>query len=182
MESSFPLVNYAGVELASRFPCMWPLAVSYWDPIETGGPLRYHAVGEMTPVERYFLNAVREDLTTAQPRLLLVLRPARDAAINGQRRLHYVQYFGRDPELAALLAQYRLVGRQGEYLFYERREAGAAGIDPPPSAAPGTQDVIRTELKDVRVAYLDRESVVGLVVFVACWVLLAVADRRIPAA
>ena len=181
MESSFPLVNYAGVELASRFPCMWPLAVSYWDPIETGGPLRYHAVGEMTPVERYFLNAVREDLTAAQPRLLLVLRPARDAAINGQRRLHYVQYLGRDPELAALLAQYRLAGRQGEYLLYERREAGAAGIDPPPSAAPGTQDVIRTELKDVRVAYLDRESVVGLVVFVACWVLLAVADRRIPA-
>src|SRR4029077_15530714 len=125
MESSFPLVNYAGVELASRFPCMWPLAVSYWDPIEAGGPLRYHAVGEMAPVERYFLNAVREDLTTAQPRLLLVLRPARDAAINGQRRLHYVQYFGRDPELAALLAQYRLAGRQGEYLLYERREAGA---------------------------------------------------------
>jgi len=182
MESSFPLVNYAGVELASRFPCMWPLAVSYWDPIEAGGPLRYHAVGEMAPVERYFLNAVREDLTTAQPKLLLVLRPARDDAVNGQRRLHYVQYFGRDPELAALLAQYRLADRQGEYLLYERRQVGAASADPPPSAAPGTQDVIRTGLKDVRLGRLDRESVVGLTLFAACWVLMAATDRRRSAA
>lgn len=182
LESSFPMVNYAGVGLASRFPSMWPLAVSYWDPIATGGALRYHAVGEMTPVEQYFLNAVREDLTAAQPRLLIVLRPARDAAMNGQRRLHYGQYFGRDPELAALLAQYGLAGRQGEYLLYERREAGAARIDPPPSAAPGTQDVFRTELKDVSLGHLDRESVVGLAVFVACWVLMAAGDRRRSAA
>ena len=180
MESAFPLVNYAGVELASRFPCMWPLAVSYWDPIQTGGPLEYHTVGEMGPVERYFLNAVREDLTTTQPRLLLVLRPARDAAMNGQRRLHYIRYFNRDPELAALLAQYRLAGRQGEYLLYERRDAGTASIDPPPSAAPGTQDVIRTELKDIRLSYLDREFVAGLAVFVACWVLMAATDGRRP--
>lgn len=178
IESSFPLANFAGVELASRFPSMWALAVSYWDPIETGGPLQYHTVGEMAPVERYFLNAVRADLTTAQPKLLLVLRPARDAAMNGQRRLHYVQYFGRDPELAALLAQYRLAGRKGEYLLYERREAGGAGSAPPLSPAPGTQDVIRTEPNDVRLGHLDRDSVVGLTVFVACWALMAARDRR----
>ena len=182
LESSFPVVNYAGVGLASRFPSMWPLAVSYWGPIETGGPLRYHAVGEMTPAERYFLSAVREDLTAAEPRLLLVLRPARDAGVNGQRRLHYVQYFGRDPELAALLAEYRLADRLGEYLLYERREAAAASADPPPSADPGTQDVIRTELKDVRLGSLDRESVVGLALFVACWVVIAAIDRRRSAA
>ena len=177
IESSFPLVNYAGVGLASRFPCMWPLPVSYWDAIETGGPLRYHTVGEMAPVERFFLNAVREDLTTMQPKLLLVLRPARDAAVNGQRRLHYIQYFDRDPELAALLAQYRLAGRQGEYLFYERGKAGATTSDAAPSAAPGTQDVIRTELKDVRLARLDSEFMAGLAVFVAWWLLMAATDR-----
>jgi hypothetical protein len=181
IESAFPLVNYAGVGLASRFPCMWLLAVSYWEQLKTGGRLQYHAFGEMTPVERYFLDAVREDLMTAQPRLLVVLRPARDAAVNGQRRLHYVQYFGRDPALAALLAEYRLTDRQGEYLLYERREAAAASADAP-SAAPGTQDVIRTEFKDVRLGRLDRESVVGLAVFAACWVLMAARDRRRSAA
>jgi len=178
MESSFPLVNYAGVGLASRFPSLWPLPVSYWDAIETGGPLQYHTVSEMAPVERYFLSAVRDDLTTDQPSLLVVLRPARDAAINGQRRLNYLQYFGRDPKLAALLAEYRLANRQGEYLLYERQETGAVRIDPPLSAAPGTQDVIKTELKDVRLGHLDRESVVGLAVFVACWLLLTARDRR----
>ncbi len=177
IESAFPLVNYAGVGLASRFPCMWLLAVSYWDQLKTGGRLQYHALGEMTPVERYFLNAVREDLTTAQPRLLVVLRPARDAAVNGQRRLHYIQYFGRDPVLAALLSEYRLTDRQGEYLLYERREAAPASADPP-STAPGTQDVIRTELKDVGLGRLDRESVIGLAVFAVCWVLMAARDRR----
>jgi hypothetical protein len=181
IESAFPLVNYAGVGLASRFPCMWLLAVSYWDQLKTGGRLQYHVFGEMTPVERYFLNAVREDLMTAQPRLLVVLRPARDAAVNGQRRLHYVQYFGRDPALAALLAEYRLTDRQGEYLLYERRETAAASSDPP-SAAPGTQDLIRTELKDVRLGRLDREAVVGLAVFAACWLLIAARDRRRSAA
>src|SRR4029077_3309721 len=124
--------------------------------------LQYHAVSEMAPLERYFLNAVREDLTTAQPGLLLVLRPARDAAINGQRRLHYLQYFGRDPKLAALLGQYRLADRQGEYLLYERQAPSVAWIDPLLAAAPGTQDVIRPELRDVRLGHLDRESVVGL--------------------
>jgi hypothetical protein len=161
---------------------MWPLAVSYWDPIETGGALRYHPVGEMAPVEHYFLKAVREDLATTQPKLLLVLRPARDAAVNGQRRLHYIQYFSRDPKLAALLAEYRLADRQGEYLLYERREVATASAEPPPSADPGTQDVIRTELKDVRLGGLDRESVVGLAVFVVCWVLLAAIERRRSAA
>jgi hypothetical protein len=107
-----------------------------------------------------------------------VLRPARDAAINGQRRLHYLQYFGRDPRLAALLAEYRLANRQGEYLLYERQEAGAVRIDPSLSAAPGTQDVIKTELKDVRLGRLDGESVVGLAVFVTCWVLMTARDRR----
>jgi hypothetical protein len=182
MESSFPLANYAGVGLASRFPCLWVLPVSYWDAIETGGPLQYHAVGEMAPVERYFLRAVREDLTTARPSLLIVLRPARDTAINGQRRLHYLQYFGRDSTLAALLAEFRLADRRGEYLLYERREAGAVAIDPPPSAAPGTQDVIKPELKDLHLGYLDRESVVGLAVFVAWWVAMAARDRRRSAA
>jgi hypothetical protein len=175
-------VNYAGVGLASRFPSMWPLAVSYWSAIDTGGPLQYHTISEMSPVERYFFSAVRQDLTTAQPRLLLVLRPARDVAMNGQRRLHYVQYFGRDPELAALLSEYRLADRLGEYLLYERREAGAASIGSSPSVALGAQDVNKTQLKDLRLEHVDREFVVGLGVFVACWVLMAASDRRRSAA
>ena len=177
-DSAFPLVNYAGVGLASRFPSFWVTAALYWDAIATGGPLRYRAVGEMVPAESYFLAAVREDLTAAQPKLLIVLRPGRDAAVNGQRRLNFVQFLDRDPQLAALLARYRLAARIGEYLLYERGETGPASNGPPPSAAPGTLDVGQTRLEDLRLASLDGEWLFGAAVFVAAWVASAIGDRR----
>jgi len=173
------LVNYAGVPLALRFPGLWPFAASYWDSLKSGGPLRYHAPTEMAPFEQYFFKAVRDDLLAAQPKLILMLRPARDAPMNGQRRLHYVQYFSQDPALGALLARYELVAQKGEYLMYERgeREGGRAG--PAPSAAPAVLDAQRgPELREIRLGQLDPESVGGLGVFVLCWTLMAVADRR----
>lgn len=176
--SAFPMVNSAGVRLASRFPHLWHLGAVYWDAIKGKPPLRYHSVAEMSPVERYFLNAVREDLTEGQPRLLIVLRPARDVPKNGLRRLHYVEYLDRDPELAAFLSDYRLAEREGEYLLYERGGRNVDGPGPPPSPAPGTQDIVRPKLKDVRLGQLDPESVIGLVVFAGWWVLLVVAERR----
>ena len=176
--SAFPLVNYAGVELASRFPSFWVAAALYWDAIATGGPLRYRPASEMASAERYFLDAVREDLTAAQPRLLIVLRPGRDAAVNGQRRLNFVRFLDRDPELAALLARYHLAARIGEYLLYERGEAGPAARGPPPSAVVGTLDVGRTRLADLRFGSLDGEWLFGVAVFVAAWVALAIRDRR----
>ena len=177
-ESAFPLVNLAHVNLASRFPGFWLLPATYWDAIVTGGPLRYHAVEEMAPAEHYFLNAVREDLIAAQPDLLLILRPARDAPMNRQRRVQYIRYFDRDPKLAALLGQYRFAGREGEYLLYERAEAGSASSGPPPSAAPGTLDVSRMQLADLRLSSLDPEFLTGLALLLVCWVSIAGLDRR----
>lgn len=171
-------MNLAHVNLASRFPGFWLLPATYWDAIVAGRPLQYHAVDEMAPAERYFLNAVREDLTAAQPHLLLMLRPARDAPMNRQRRLQYIQYFDRDPELAALLAQYRLAGREGEYLLYERAEASSASSGPPPSVAPGTLDVPRMRLADLRFGSLDPEFLTGSALFLVCWLSIAGLDRR----
>jgi len=176
--SAFPLVNYAGVDLASRFPHLWPLAATYWDAIDRGTPLRYHSAADMPPVERYFVKAVREDLLAAQPRLLIVLRPARDVPKNGLRRLHYVEYLERDPDLATFLSSYEFVEHQGEYLLYQRRPPDAPASGSAPSSAPGTQDVIRPELSEVRLGMLDPESLAGALVFGICWVLLAAADRR----
>jgi hypothetical protein len=179
IDSAFPLVNYAGVPLALRFPGLWPFAASYWDSLKSGGTLRYHALGEMPPFERYFFNAVRDDLLAAQPRLILMLRPARDAPMNGQRRLHYVQYFSRDPELGAFLRRYELVAQKGEYLMYERGESPANSVGPAPSVAPAVLDAQRApQLREIRLGHLDPESVAGLGVFVICWTLMAAADRR----
>ena len=179
IDSAFPLVNDANVSLALRFPALWPLVASYWDSLKSGGALRYHSVGEMPPFERFFFNAVRDDLIAAQPKLLVMLRPARDAPMNGLRRLHYVQYFGQDPELAAFLARYELVAQKGEYLLYERREDKVGSGGPAPSSAPATLDgPPMRQIREIRLRHLDPEFLVGLGVFVIFWVLAATADRR----
>jgi hypothetical protein len=173
---AFPLVNYAGVPLASRFPHLWLLPASYSDSLSQGGALVYHTPAEMQPPERYMWDAVREDLIGGQPGLILVLRPARDAARNGLRRLHYIQYFSRDPELAALFRQYQLVAEKGEYQIYQRGDGRRIG--PSPSVQPGTLDVQRTQLHEVRLQVLEPDFLIGLAVFAVVWVLLSFIDRR----
>jgi hypothetical protein len=176
--AAFPLVNYAGVRLASRFPHLWLLAVSYEDSLDAGGTLAYRKPGEMQPPEKYLWDAVRQDLTEAQPNVFLVLRPARDAARNGLRRLQYIQYFGRDPELGALFRRYQLVAEKGEYDVYQRVADGAKRIGPTPSVAPGTLDVLRPQLREVRIQILDPGFLAGMLVFAAVWALSLVVDRR----
>ena len=185
--AAFPLVNYAGVPLASRFPHLWLLPVAYWDSLESGGALVYRAPAQMEAPERYLWQAVRQDLLLAQPELLIVLRPARDVARNGLRRLHYIQYFGRDPDLATLFQRYQLVAEKGEFLVYERIREGGRRTGPAPSAAPGERDVARPELREVRLGILDPVFLAGASVFLCLLCLLFLGDRRqssaeIPAA
>jgi hypothetical protein len=176
--AAFPLVNYAGLRLASRFPHLWLLPVSYEDSLDAGGALAYRTPADMQPPEKYLWDAVRQDLTESQPNVLLVLRPARDVARNGLRRLHYIRYFGRDPELAALFQRYQLVGEKGEYDIYQRVADGAKRIGPTPSAALGTLDVLRPQLREVRIQILDPGFLAGLAVFVVLWSVSVAVDRR----
>ena len=175
---AFPLVNYAGVRLASRFPHLWLLPASYADSLDTGGALVYHAPAEMNPAERYLWDSVREDLTESKPNLILVLRPARDIPRNGLRRLHYIEYFGRDPDLAALFRRYQLVAQRGEYEVYERVGDRARRVGAAPSAAPGTLDVLRPQLREVRIQILEPAFLVGMAVFAGVWVLSLLLDHR----
>jgi len=178
IEGAFPLVNYAGVRLASRFPHLWLLPASYWDPLHEAAPLVYHAPGEMEAPERYLWDAVREDLTAAQPGVILVLRAARDVPRNGLRRLNYIGYFDRDPALAALFRRYELVAEKGEYEVYERVSDAKKHAGPTPSGAPGTQDVLQPQMGQVRLQLFEPGFLVGVIVFL---ILLAVSvfdDRR----
>ena len=134
MASAFPLVNYAGVRLASRFACLWILPASYWDALTGGRPIVYHRPPEMGAPERLLNQAVGEDLLAARPRLLLILRPFPDRPPYGFRRLNYVAYFGRDPRLSALFAGYQWVSTEGAFDLFERVEPGPTRAGPPPSA------------------------------------------------
>ena len=176
--SAFPLVNYAGVRLASRFPHLWLLATSYWDQLHADAPLAYHEPGQMDPPERYLWDAVREDLTEAQPAIILVLRAARDAPGNGLRRLNYIQYFGRDPALAALFQRYQLVAQKGEYEVYERVGDGKKRTGPAPAGTAGTHDVRQAQLGEVRLQLFDAGFLVGVIVFLILWAVSVIDDRN----
>jgi hypothetical protein len=177
IRSAFPLVNYAGVPLASRFPHLWLLPVVYWDALHDEAPLAYRAPERMGPSERYLLESVREDLLRGRPRLLLVLRPGRDLERNGLRRLHYVRYFAQDPAIADLLSQYQFAARLGEYDIYRRLDPGEPRTAAPPSRAPGEGDARLARVTEIQFGLLDGEIVGGAVVLLALFMGTAVARR-----
>ena len=142
IESSFPLVNYSGVRLASRFPHLWIVPAAYQEQLYRKAALRFHGRDAMGPAERYLNDAVYEDLARYRPEVLMVLRHARDLQENALRRLDYLGYFGRDARIADLLKQYRFAEEVGEYRLYARVGADSPGA--PPASAPGRHDVLRS--------------------------------------
>jgi hypothetical protein len=144
ISSAYPMINYAGAHSASRFAQLWILAAAYIDQLRGSRPLRYHALGEMSPSERYLNQAVLEDLRDQRPKLLIILQHARDLPANGLRRLDYVAYFSRDPRIASMLQRYQLVADLGDFVVYERIAVGMAPTGRPPSVQPGTRDIVQS--------------------------------------
>ena len=172
MESAFPLVSYAGVPLATRFHHLWIIPASYWDSLTSPAPIRFHSVQEMSAAERWLNQAVRDDLLAARPDLLIVLRPARDTVPNGPRRVHYVRYFNRQPELAEFFTHYRLARQIGEFDVYERAGGRVNGAERP-SLDPARADV--RGASGIRIAVNDPEFAAGVAIFI---LVLAVSLRR----
>jgi hypothetical protein len=176
--SAYPLINYSGVRSASRFPQLWILAASYYDQLRSGSPLHYRAPSSMAPAELYLNRAVREDLTIHRPQVLVILRSARDLAVNGFRRLDYVAYFGRDPAIADFLANFQRIGNIGEYALYERIPEGQARTSPPPAVEPATQDVLRQDQQSLQVRLGDPAFLRQAGVFFVVLLLVSVLGRQ----
>jgi hypothetical protein len=176
--STFPLVNYAGTVSASRFPHLWMLAAAYLDELHGDAPLRYHSPAEMGPVERYLQEAVYDDLLAHHPKLLLVLRNARDDKVNGLRRLDYIAYFGRDARFRRILDGYQSLGIVGEFAAYERVPEGSRRSAPPPAATSGLLDVIQVSEPGLDRLRGSKELLLSLFVFAAA--LVYFARRGLP--
>ncbi|HEX6669137.1 MAG TPA: hypothetical protein VF061_06240 [Gemmatimonadales bacterium] len=141
--SAFPLINYSGAVLGSRFHHLWILAGDYLDRMKSPEPLRYRAPEAMPASERFLNQAVLADLERYRPRLLIVLRHARDHPGSGYRRFDYIRYFGRDPRFARILHHYQELETVGNYVVYERVHASEPRTRPPPVVTPGTLDLRR---------------------------------------
>jgi hypothetical protein len=188
INGAFPLLNESGGVLALRLPCLWPLAAAYWDSLIVGGAVQYRERHQMAPSERYMWDAVRHDLLAADPGLLLVLAPGQDVPANGLRRLNYIAYFSRDPQLEQLFARYQLIGHSGQYLIYEHISSEQARTAPPPALEPLPQVAPRSELSAFTAAMIEPGLKLGVLLFLALWLvsdLLRFGDpprSRVPAA
>lgn len=163
MASAFPLVNYAGVRLASRFACLWILPASYWDALTGERPIVYRDPAEMGVPEQFLNQAVGEDLLAARPRLLLILRPFPDRPPYGFRRLNYVAYFGRDPRLSAFFARYQWVSTEGAFDLFEWIGSDVPRTGPPPSVE---VPPLRAPPPQAWLTRIDPELAAGTVIFV----------------
>jgi hypothetical protein len=175
VDGAFPLINEINGSLALRLPSLWPFAASYWDSLLVGGALRYRDVQDMPAAERYMWDVVRQDLTSNPPGVLLVLSAGRDVRGNGLRRLNYLAYFARDPELRRLFDSYQLVDGTGEYHVYERLDPGAPRQGPPPSTEPLPRVAPRLGLGDFTARMIDPTVSIGVGVFLLLW--LGTTDR-----
>ena len=179
IRSAYPLLNYSGGRSASRFPHLWILAAEYLTQMKQERPLRYHEPREMSASERYLNRAVREDLER-RPKLLLVLRSARDLPVNGYRRLDYVAYFGRVPEIARLFREYELIAETGDYLVYEWKPSGRR-IGPAPTAMPGTRDIVVMREAGAPIRFGDPRLLVAVLTFLGSLVVTGLSARsRVP--
>jgi hypothetical protein len=165
--SGFPLVNYTGLEWASRFPQLWLLVASYRDRLTSDAPLRYRERSDMPPAERFLNDAVYQDLADHQPDLLLVLRHARDVRANGPRRIDYLTYFGRDPRTAEVLRHYRFLRDVGEFGLYRRVTDGGPGPDRVTSPPPGRLDLPPRRPKGWKGLLANRDLLLQALLFAA---------------
>jgi len=129
--SAFPLMTYAQVENASRFNHLWVVGAAYWNDLRRPAPLRYHSREEMSPVERFLVDGLVEDIARNRPALALVLRPGPDRPEWGLRRLDFLGYLNRDPRFARLWTAFTYERQVGEYWVFRRTAPGEAAVLPP---------------------------------------------------
>jgi hypothetical protein len=176
IRSTYPLINYSGARSASRFPHLWILGSEYLDELRREGPLRYHERSEMSPTERYLNQAVLKDLEK-RPKLLLVFRPARDLPVNGYRRLDYVAYFSREPEIGMILREYELVAQTRDYLVYQLAPSDGQRTGPAPAPAPGISDVVVTREGGASLRLGDPRLLVAVMTFLGSLIITALSTR-----
>jgi hypothetical protein len=176
--SAYPLINYSETRSTSRFPQLWLLGSSYVEQLKGRRPLSYRSAEEMSASERYLNQAVFEDLRDHQPKLLLVLQPARDLWINGWRRLDYIAYFRRDPRIAPLFQHYQLVAEVEGYLVYERIAEGERRMGPAPTVQIGTRDLVRgPNVGSIPARIRDPEFQVALAAFLLTAIIVGFAEK-----
>jgi hypothetical protein len=115
MQIAFPLVNYTGIGWGLRFPTLWMIPGFYSQ--KGAGMQSYHSPASMSDTERWFFNAVIEDVMQNRPTLMIV-----DTRAPGNRLFgfDYLTYFSQDPRFRLVLGQYGYIGNVGQWRILQR--------------------------------------------------------------
>jgi hypothetical protein len=176
MASAFPLVPASGARWASRFPSVWLLPALYMAELRSDRPLTFRPRAAMGEAERYLNDAVGEDLARFRPDLLVVLRAGPDRREMGIRRVDYLAYFSREPEVAALLSEYSWLADVDEYRVYRRGPAGVKPVRTPDSSA--TDAAVSAGWDGLRGVQLDPRMLEGALLLLPLFGLALVRERR----
>lgn len=128
VSATYPLVLYAGVRSASRYPAQWLLPGLEQRRQPSEERLTEAARDRLAAIDRYVRDTVIEDLTRDPPALVLVDRRARKSYFGGLP-FDYLDHFGDDPDFAALWRRYEpLTDISGYRVFRRKRPERAAAL------------------------------------------------------
>ena len=116
----FPVLNYTGSTMATRFMTMWVLQGAYAECVP-GAP-RYRAPGDMGSAEAYVYEAIAEDMYRFRPKLLVVDRYPGIPVCEG-RDFNFLDFFRQHPLFEANWERYLYIGNlDGELFLYLRQD------------------------------------------------------------
>ncbi len=111
---TYPLVDYAGVESASRYECLWP--VMYIEKLS-----KLHTPEAAAALEKqriFFTHTIVEDMKRNMPSLVLVT-PAINWTVFDGVTFDYLAFFSQSKEFRDIWKNYRYVTRFGGILIYK---------------------------------------------------------------
>ena len=122
IQSGFPVVPMAGAQWGSRLPSLWPLFALYDDRFWTERRFDFRAAEERTGLEKWFSDALHEDLVHFDPDIIFVLKyEPFNWGSGGALRFNYMSYLDAEDRFRSILARYEAVDDIGRYSVLVRR-------------------------------------------------------------
>lgn len=118
--SAFPLVELAGLSEHHALPALWVPMTVYRSWLAPGKPVAVNPPERMSRAERAAFDATVKDIGRAPDLLMVESRERNELQSAYPGGFDHLAYYGQDPAVRAVLAQYHLVGSSHGFRLYQR--------------------------------------------------------------
>lgn len=118
--SAFPLAELAGLTEHHTLPALWVPMTVYRSWLGPERPVALNTPARMAPAEHVAFEATVKDIERVPDLLMVESRERNEAQSAYPGGFDHLAYYGQDPAVRAVLAQYRLMGRSHGFLLYAR--------------------------------------------------------------